>query len=1161
VAGAFQSNAFQSDAFQEDAGNNVTRTATDSLTASQSATRSASLHRTVSQTVTTSDVAVINQVARTTTEAISTSDVAIRSRGQSRTATQATVFAVDVARRTAVLHRSATEAISTSDTVVRGYVLSTTDHVVASGIATRTAILHRTTSDSVSATDAAIQHSTPTTTGPAIFIDGANVVEILGAGAVLFETARFMSAVNGVPGEASIRVRDDLGVLSYVPGQSLELIINGGRVWTGFVTNVKRVYAFPALNVDDFGPTRFFDIVGTDLNTLFARRIVFNQSDPANVLAPLYPPFTPDVTAIGDLFAGWLDLTGDGLDTSTGVEAVARINEDQQARAWEGSDTWGQAMQSITALPASIYYIRPNWEFAYVDADTPDAPFGLSDVPDGVTTKGYREMEVLFDGTNLANDVLAWGAGYGSNVPVFTRAQDATSQTEHGLWQLGQTTFGVYKQSTINRIADSILNGSPEHHRGAKDDRIAVTLVTFEDGLLPAQKVAFTSEVFGYDTVIPIRKMEVTFPAPDVPRYELTLSHEIDVPWSFFDPFRWKLPALPGISLGSIVPPNTTVPPSYVCTDFSNVFDTFDDRFLPLTNGVVSPGNAAWGSTSLNGFQWHTIAGNTPQLFGVINGSGVMEDTAYGTAGVPSESFGARLTSGPAMGSSDWFITIKYQFPIAPTPTSGTAREQFSLIMDGPTSPTVKNDSNIGTCPVNSPGGEWMVYKLSWEPSHSRVRTKRWAWVDVEPDAWDVTTPVSIDMTINRVVITGPTGISTNSGGGLVPQPEVPRVNIDWVDFNGNGPTNCTYTAPGPVSGGGFTEILRHLSDTLMQLTRTVATGSLKLSVGGSLLAENTDYTVDTSTGVVTLATPISDTTTVSATYTATGPLPPVFATGAIAFFPGTGPNTEAAFLSLFGNMAYDIIEMQDGQYDNWQLDIKNVSRAARPLTIRPASGANVVWDGSGLGAGTNGPFNFNALPGPGTPGFVMDYITFDPAGTGGSFTIQNYHIGSFGLILTGWVDHMTLNGFNIVNCSGVASQNQSHCLYVNSDLVHHGTNLTANDWTVVGDGARTLNGLQTFHNPNISGLTANNWTVSNLHRWAYIWGDATGVTMSGWNGTNCDATVDAIVDLPNNNASGVVSGSNGHGSCGPLSRGTYNSGGNFWSSAGNVLDGGGNTA
>ncbi len=378
-----------------------------------------------------------------------------------------------------------------------------------------------------------------------ITVDGEDVTT-----RVLFSAARFVSQVNGVAGEAFLQIRDDAGTYSATVGAPVVLTIDSEVKWRGFLAQWTRGYVFPALNVTDFGLTRFFNATCTDINILLVKRIVFDQATPTNIKAPLLPAHTADTTALTELFDDWLDLTGDGIDTSTFVENVGDTTWTQEGRAWEGSDTWGQAVASIANLPAAIYYISPTatgGDFVYTDVDTPNAPFGLSDQPNGTTTRGYREMEILLDGTGLANDVMCWGIGYGSQTPVFVRDEDAASQAEHGLWQLGQVTFGVYLQSTIDRIAESIIDGSPQSKRGAKNDRPAVMLVTYEPGLKVAQKVDFTSAVFDYNDVIPIRKMEITFDAPDTPKYGLTLSHEIDTPFGTIDPFffNWSFPPFP----------------------------------------------------------------------------------------------------------------------------------------------------------------------------------------------------------------------------------------------------------------------------------------------------------------------------------------------------------------------------------------------------------------------------------------------------------------------------------------------------------------------------------------------------------------------------------------------------------------------------------------
>jgi methyl-accepting chemotaxis protein len=522
---------------------NYIRTAADTISSlSEAVTRIWTGARTAADSVATSITesveAIKNAIIRTAADSLSS-------------ISETTIRLVTVPRTVADSISSISEAVSGITVILR--TVADSISAVSESISTARSFL-RSLADLIASI---VEHVTgqlpydpnePTVTD--VLIDGSSIWDD-----VLFETARFESQVNGVAGTCYFRVRDEDRTKSFTPGAPLLLTINGENVWRGFVATVTRTYVFPALNVDDFGLARFIDITGMDINILLTKRIVFNQSAGANITAPLLPAHTPDVTAIDDLLDDWLDLSGDGLDTSSYVENVGDTTWTQSGRAWEGSDTWAQAMQSIASLPAAIYYIDPDKNFVYTDVDTPTARFGLSDQYDGVTTFGYREMEVLKDGTSLANDVLAWGMGYGSNKPVFDRETDATSQSIHGLWQVASLNFGVYKQATLNRIAQSIIDGSPQSKRGAKDDRVAVMCATYQHGLRVAQKVDFTSNTFGFNDVIPIRKMVVTFPGPETPRYNLILSHEIDTPLSLIDNllFNFNFPPFGGICIPPMV--------------------------------------------------------------------------------------------------------------------------------------------------------------------------------------------------------------------------------------------------------------------------------------------------------------------------------------------------------------------------------------------------------------------------------------------------------------------------------------------------------------------------------------------------------------------------------------------------------------------------------
>ncbi len=511
-------------------------------------------------------------------------------------------------------------------------------------------------------------------------------------------------------------MRDEDRTKSFTVGEPILLTINGQNVWRGFVATVNRVYVFPALNVDDFGLARFIDITGTDINILLTKRIVFDQATPTRILAPLLSAHTPDVTAIDELLDDWLDLSGDGLNTTDFVENVGDTTWTQSGRAWEGSDTWSQAMQSIANIPAAIWYIDPDRNFVYTDVDTPNAPFALSDQPNGVTVRGYREMEVLQDGSGLANDVLAWGLGYGSQTPVFVRDEDATSQAAHGLWQLAQITFGVYKQATIDRIATSIIDGSPQSKRGAKDDKVSVQCVTYEPGLRVAQKVDFSSETFGFNDVLPVRKMEVDFPGPDTPKYTLTLSHEIDTPFNFFDNFMWnfQFPPFPGLPPFGFPMPGADGECACGITDTFTRTETgqwgISDALIPWVTDITGAGQI-------------TVEGTYARFFSTTSGDFNSAFLPYIRGTSFSVRFQINLKTLP--GASSWF-------------TSGTIGGSSYSIENFGTFRLRLVASGASTATLNAPpisADAW--YEVRWQQdSGTAQQIKFWPVGDPEPGDW-----------------------------------------------------------------------------------------------------------------------------------------------------------------------------------------------------------------------------------------------------------------------------------------------------------------------------------------------------------------------------------------------------------------------------------------
>lgn len=256
---------------------------------------------------------------------------------------------------------------------------------------------------------------------------------------------------------------------------------------------------------------------------------------------------------------------------------------------------------------------------------------------------------------------------------------------------------------------------------------------------------------------------------------------------------------------------------------------------------------------------------------------------------------------------------------------------------------------------------------------------------------------------------------------------------------------------------------------------------------------------------------------------------------------------SQANFLTMMADMSIDVIEMQGGTYQDWQIGDGTrfkLSRAARPLLIRPAPGADVVFDGAGI---TNGDGWFYC--GDWTEGgsTITDYITFDPIGTGGTFTIQNYDLDQSGLVNTLWTDHVAFNGFRVRSCTGAAGGSTSWCVYVQSDGTHRGSNLTFNNWDVVGAVDKTLSGFQTYHEPNADGITVKDWVISSAHNAMVGYDDATGIIFDGWTVTDCDYPVNT-----DGVATGIVRNCVGLGNTlAPLIQAPFvDGGGNSWNYA-----------
>jgi hypothetical protein len=512
----------------------------------------------------------------------------------------------------------------------------------------------------------------PNTNQTRVFIAGLGDVSPV----LVYAECELETAVGGEASVGYITVRD-IGQqrADFVPMSRILIDRGPGTdpIYQGYLIKPSRRFWFDA----DYPETlqRKWVLWVADINLLWTRRVTFNKSDPADIEGPKYTSNTYDDVALAELFENWVDLSTDDIDTTTRVSRVGLINYDQTTYPWNGGQTMLDAVRTIAQLPAAVYGIDSSRRVVYADVDDENAPFVLSDayIPGwtpvgtpGADYVGYRESTIIHDGTRLANDVMAWGFGMGSPLGVFRRLRDSDSIDNHGLWQESVTLYSVYRQATINKVADSVVNGSPGSRRGRKNDKDSVELVIHRDGLHVGDRIRFISHIWQYEDVIPVRKMKIKFPTPFDVRYELLLSHEIDE-WGFQDPlppfpipgpFPFPFPDIPWI-----VEPPPLLPPS--CVESEQMVDNFGRSVGPIVGPFTDGETSMWGtvpSSFTDGVRRWTNWGLTSTFGNSSSAARVIGSAGEAYLKVASTEFGVRQPYYAAAAWNKDVVTVTFGF-------------------------------------------------------------------------------------------------------------------------------------------------------------------------------------------------------------------------------------------------------------------------------------------------------------------------------------------------------------------------------------------------------------------------------------------------------------------------------------------------------------------
>lgn len=197
-----------------------------------------------------------------------------------------------------------------------------------------------------------------------------------------------------------------------------------------------------------------------------------------------------------------------------------------------------------------------------------------------------------------------------------------------------------------------------------------------------------------------------------------------------------------------------------------------------------------------------------------------------------------------------------------------------------------------------------------------------------------------------------------------------------------------------------------------------------------------------------------------------------------------------------------DVLEIVAGEYKPKTIELDRINRqfngTTRPLLVRPAKNAAVIWNG--INSGTDGAFTFGNVK---DRGESVSYITFDGSGggNGGSWLFTNYNLGSTGLFWMGGSHHLTFKHLDVSGIKGIREGYNSHIFYVSNNVNPLKKDANGNDTTIpnppsllesgrshditisncrIDGGNHTLTGMQAQHEPGPYNIVFSHNTVYN---------------------------------------------------------------------------------
>jgi len=354
----------------------------------------------------------------------------------------------------------------------------------------------------------------------------------------LFSQCTFEQSFGGVPGSFQIVLRDPNRTLSFSTGKEISLTVDGVRMFGGYITQVSMGHMAPAADTNNLSTyqLRTWTLRGTDYNVIFDKRVWRNTAD---YLTAITVTDTTDGGILRDLvdnFSDCSDFTTTGIDDIVTMPTAGdTVQQGQKLRT---------EFEQISFFGGAIWYIDGSKNFIYKAFEDVEKRWGFSDQPNLVpitaspasfqnATYKFRQVEAQEDGTFIVNDALVWGgspfAGPGG-ATVFSRTEDATSESTYGRWQTAETHFGEKKYSIQDQVdarSDVIVNGPPGadiygQQKGLRYSQWQFTFTWFStdvpllsgvpNHLVAGDIVTIEMNTFGVTKLLPLRSLRTSFP-------------------------------------------------------------------------------------------------------------------------------------------------------------------------------------------------------------------------------------------------------------------------------------------------------------------------------------------------------------------------------------------------------------------------------------------------------------------------------------------------------------------------------------------------------------------------------------------------------------------------------------------------------------------------